>query len=93
LRDPTIIGALTSYYADATAAGWRDDPVGAFVRRDQQSERNGEMIEVDARTRSASWGIVVIILGAGWVANGLLGGGNTVFMTEKGFRPQQAAGL
>lgn len=38
------------------------------------------MIEVDQRTRSAIWGLVVIILGAGWVAHGFLGNGNTVFL-------------
>jgi apolipoprotein N-acyltransferase len=38
------------------------------------------MVEVDPRTRSTIWGLVVIILGAGWVAYGFLGNGNTVFL-------------
>jgi hypothetical protein len=38
------------------------------------------MIEVDPRTRSAIWGMVAVILGAGWVAYGFLGNGNTVFL-------------
>jgi len=39
------------------------------------------MIEVDARTHSTIWGLVVLILGAGWIAYGLLSSGNTVFLT------------
>lgn len=38
------------------------------------------MIEVDPRTRSSIMGLTAIILGAGWVAYGLLGNGNTVFL-------------
>jgi multisubunit Na+/H+ antiporter MnhG subunit len=38
------------------------------------------MIDVDARTHSTIWGLVVLILGAGWIAYGLLGSGNTVFL-------------
>jgi hypothetical protein len=38
------------------------------------------MIEVDPRTRSAIWGLIAIILAAGWAAFGLLGGGQ-VFLT------------
>ena len=39
------------------------------------------MIEVDPRLRSSLIGLVAIILGAGWVAYGLLGDGNRVFLT------------
>jgi len=39
------------------------------------------MIEVDARTHSTIWGLVVLILGAGWIAYGLLASGNTIFLT------------
>jgi hypothetical protein len=39
------------------------------------------MIEVDPRTRSSLVGFVAIIIGAGWVAYGLLGDGNRVFLT------------
>ena len=38
------------------------------------------MIQVDPRTRSAIMGLAVIILGAGWVAYGLLADGNRVFL-------------
>jgi hypothetical protein len=38
------------------------------------------MIEVDPQTRNAIWGLIAIILAAGWVANGMLGGGR-VFVT------------
>ena len=39
------------------------------------------MIQVDPQTRSAILGLVTIILGAGWVAFGLLGNGDKVFLT------------
>ena len=39
------------------------------------------MIQVDPRTRSSLVGLTAIILGAGWVAFGLLGDGNRVFLT------------
>jgi hypothetical protein len=39
------------------------------------------MIEVDPRTRSALWGLVGVVLAAGWVAYGMLGDGNQVFLT------------
>jgi hypothetical protein len=39
------------------------------------------MIEVDPRIRSSLIGLVAIIIGAGWVAYGLLGNGNKVFLT------------
>jgi len=38
------------------------------------------MIEVDPRTRSSLYGLIGIILAAGWVAYGTLGGGQ-VFLT------------
>ena len=38
------------------------------------------MIQVDPRTRSAIMGLSVIILGAGWVAYGLLADGNRAFL-------------
>ena len=39
------------------------------------------MIEVDPRTRSSIMGLTAIILGAGWVAYGILANGNRVFLT------------
>jgi phage-related minor tail protein len=33
------------------------------------------MIEVDPRTRSALYGLIGVVLAAGWVAYGVLGGG------------------
>jgi hypothetical protein len=39
------------------------------------------VVEVDPRTRSALWGLIGVILGAGWVAFGLLGDGSRVFLT------------
>ena len=39
------------------------------------------MIEVDPRIRSSLIGLMAIIIGAGWVAYGLLGDGNKVFLT------------
>jgi hypothetical protein len=39
------------------------------------------VIEVDPRTRSALWGLIGVILGAGWVAYGMLGNGSQVFLT------------
>jgi hypothetical protein len=39
------------------------------------------MIQVDPRTRSALWGLIGVVLAAGWVAYGTLGGGNQVFLT------------
>jgi hypothetical protein len=42
--------------------------------------RSIEMIEVDPRTRSAIMGLAVIILGAGWVAYGILADGNRTFL-------------
>ena len=44
------------------------------------ARRGMDMIEVDPRTRSAIWGIVGVILAAGWVAYGLLGDENSVFL-------------
>ena len=38
------------------------------------------MFQVDPQTRSIMWGIVVIVLGAGWIAFGLLGNRNTIFL-------------
>lgn len=38
------------------------------------------MLQVDPRTRSAIGGLIVIVLGGGWAAYGLLGG-NKVFLT------------
>jgi hypothetical protein len=41
------------------------------------------MIEVDPRTRSSIWGLVAVLLGAGWAAYSISGGaGNPqVFLT------------
>ena len=39
------------------------------------------MIEVDPRVRSSLWGLIGIVLGAGWVAYGLAGNGSRVFLT------------
>jgi hypothetical protein len=39
------------------------------------------MIEVDPRTRSALWGLIGVVLAAGWVAFAMLGEGNQVFLT------------
>jgi hypothetical protein len=33
------------------------------------------MIQVDPRTRTSIWGLVAVVLAAGWVAYGILGGG------------------
>jgi hypothetical protein len=38
------------------------------------------MFQVDPQTRSILWGVVVIVLGVGWTAFGLLGNRNTVFL-------------
>lgn len=38
------------------------------------------MFQVDPQTRSILWGVVVIFLGAGWIAYGLLGNRNTGFL-------------
>ncbi len=32
------------------------------------------MIQVDARTQASIWGVIVVIVGAGWAAYGILGG-------------------
>lgn len=34
------------------------------------------MIELDPRTYGAIWGLLTLIVGAGWAAYGILGGGN-----------------
>lgn len=39
------------------------------------------MIQVDRQTRSTIMGLVVILLASGWIAFGLLGHGNIVFLT------------
>jgi hypothetical protein len=39
------------------------------------------MIEVDPRVRSSLWGLFGIVLGAGWVAYGLVGNGSRAFLT------------
>jgi hypothetical protein len=39
------------------------------------------MIEVDPRTRSSLWGLFGVILGAGWVAYGMVGDGSRIFLT------------
>ena len=39
------------------------------------------MIEVDPRTRSSLYGLIGVLLAAGWVAYGMLGDGNQVFLT------------
>lgn len=39
------------------------------------------MIQVDPRTRSALWGLFGVVVGAGWLAYGILGHGNRVFPT------------
>ena len=39
------------------------------------------MIQVDGRTRSSIWGLIGLVLAAGWVAYGMLGNGNQVFLT------------
>ena len=42
--------------------------------------RNIEVIQVDPQTRFAIMGLSVIILGAGWVAYGILADGNRTFL-------------
>jgi hypothetical protein len=37
------------------------------------------MIQVDRRTRSAVWGLIGVLLAAGWATYGILGG-NQVFL-------------
>ena len=39
------------------------------------------MIEVDPRTRSSLYGLIGVLLAAGWVAYGMLGNENQVFLT------------
>ncbi len=39
------------------------------------------MIRVSSSTYGAIWGLVGLLLGAGWVAYAMLGGGNRVFLT------------
>ena len=39
------------------------------------------MIEVDPRTRSSLYALVGVLLAAGWIAYGMLGNGNQVFLT------------
>ena len=39
------------------------------------------MIQVDGRTRSSIYGLIGLVLAAGWVAFGMLGNGNQVFLT------------
>lgn len=39
------------------------------------------MIEVDPGVRSSLLGLTGIVLGAGWVAYGVIGNGNRVFLT------------
>lgn len=38
-------------------------------------EWSDSMIQVDPRTRTSIWGLVAVVLAAGWVAYGILGGG------------------
>lgn len=38
------------------------------------------MIQVDGRTRSSIFGLIGLVLAAGWVAYGMLGNGNQVFL-------------
>ena len=33
------------------------------------------MFQVDPRTQSSIWGVIITIVGAGWAAYGILGGG------------------
>jgi hypothetical protein len=39
------------------------------------------MIRVDRRSYGSIWGLVVILLAAGWAAYGLIGNGDTLFLT------------
>jgi len=39
------------------------------------------MIQADGRTRSSIYGLIGLVLAAGWVAFGMLGNGNQVFLT------------
>jgi hypothetical protein len=39
------------------------------------------MIRVGSSTYAAVWALVGLVLGAGWVAYGMLGDGNQVFLT------------
>ncbi len=38
------------------------------------------MIRVDRRSYGSIWGLIAIVLAAGWAAYGLIGGGNQVFL-------------
>lgn len=39
------------------------------------------MFQLNQQSRGAIWGLIALILGAGWVAYGMLGNGNQVFLT------------
>jgi hypothetical protein len=38
------------------------------------------MIEVDGRTRSSLYGLVGVLLGAGWIAYGIIGNNSKTFL-------------
>jgi hypothetical protein len=39
------------------------------------------MIRVDRRSYGSIWGLIAILLAAGWAAYGLIGGGSELFLT------------
>ena len=39
------------------------------------------MIRVDRRTHTSIWALIAILLAAGWAAYGIIGGGNSIFLT------------
>jgi hypothetical protein len=39
------------------------------------------MIRVDRRSYGSIWALIALVLAAGWAAYGLIGDGNTVFLT------------
>ena len=38
------------------------------------------MFQVDPRTQSSIWGVIITIVGAGWAAYAILSGGSQVFL-------------
>jgi hypothetical protein len=39
------------------------------------------MIRVDRRSYGSIWALIALLLAAGWAAYGIVGGGNTIFLT------------
>jgi fatty acid desaturase len=63
-----------SYTAAIRSAGSAMAPFSSTIHA-QAGEETKAMTEVQPRARSALWGLIAVILAAGWATFGILGGG------------------